>query len=309
MSEISKVVGIAMKFRNFKYYIEEAFISVARNRLMSLSSIATVGACIFIVIFSICVAANLDFMLSKLERTVMTVTIDNSVEDVSPLWSAVENLEHVQSTEYISREQALEEFAATFGDGENGDQIRMLSADNPMRRYIRVEPDDPRNAEDIITQIQAMEGIVEVKHAHEITNMLISLNNAVRIVSIVMILILTLLSVIIIMNTIKLTVNNRRTEITIMKYVGATEWFIRCPFMIEGIIIGLAGALIPIAASWLLYDSAIAAMQRNFAMLANVNTFKQSIELFPMLIPIALLLGALIGILGSVTSMRKHLSA
>jgi len=302
-----------MKFRSLKYYVEEAFVSVARNRLMSLSSIATVAACIFILIFSVCLALNLDFMLSKLERTVMTVTLDDALpqEDVSTLFTAINDLEHIQAplSEYISPEAALSEFASMLGESENSGYISALYSDNPMGRYIRITPNDPRNAEALIVEIEAMAGVVRVQNAHELTNMLISLNNAVRIVSIIMILILSLLSVIIIMNTIKLTVNNRRTEIIIMKYVGATEWFIKWPFVIEGIIIGVIGALIPIVISWFLYDGAISAMQNNFAMLSNADTFKASIELFPILIPLALLLGALIGTLGSITSMRKHLSA
>ena len=300
-----------MKFRSIKYYMEEAFISVARNRLMSLSSIATVAACIFIVIFSICLALNLEYMLEKLERTNMTVMIDDSTPqtDVNALYKKIEAMEHIQSAEYISREAALIEFAEMFGESENSTHIEALSKDNPMGRYIRIIPDNPRNSADLIAEIEGMPGVLRVKIAQDLTNMLMSLNNAVRIVSIIVIFILGLLSVIIIMNTIKLTVNNRRTEITIMKYVGATEWFIKWPFIIEGIIIGVLGALIPIIASWFLYDGAIAAIQRGFSLLATENTFRSGMELFPMLIPIALFMGVAIGTLGSITSMRKHLSA
>ena len=139
--------------------------------------------------------------------------------------------------------------------------------------------------------------------------MLTSLNNAVRIISVVMILILGLLSVIIIMNTIKLTVNNRRTEIIIMKYVGATEWFIKWPFVIEGILIGLSGALIPIILSWVLYERAVNAIRSSVEIFASMLAFKNGVELFPILIPLALVLGALIGTMGSITSMRRYLSA
>jgi len=301
-----------MKFRSMKYYLREAFVSVARNRLMSLSSIVTVAACIFILIFSICIAVNLDFMLEKLEQAGgIMVTIDNEVaqEDVLTLFAAVEALEHVESAEYISADAALADFASSMSADEGSQLIEKLSEDNPLRRYISVTMDSARNAQMVIDEIEAMHGVVRVRHSQDFTSMLISINNIVRIVSIVMILVLSLLSIIIIMNTIKLTVNSRKTEITIMKYVGATEWFIKWPFVIEGIIIGVAGALVPIIVSWFVYDGAIEAIQTNVALLSSIVVFKESIELFPILIPVALLLGAAIGTLGSVTSMRRYLSA
>jgi len=301
-----------MKFRSMKYYLREAFVSVARNRLMSLSSIVTVAACIFILIFSICIAVNLDYMLEKLEQAGgIMVTIDDAVaqEDVLKLFESVEALEHVSSAEYISADAALADFAASLDTAEGSRMLEKLSEDNPMGRYISVKMDSARNAASVIEQIEAMKGVVRVRHAQDFTAMLISINNIVRIISVVVILILSLLSIIIIMNTIKLTVNSRKTEITIMKYVGATEWFIKWPFVIEGIIIGVSGALIPIVISWFLYDGAVEAIQKNIALLSNIITFKAGIELFPLLIPVALLLGALIGTLGSMTSMRRYLSA
>ena len=301
-----------MKFRSVKYYLREAFVSVARNRLMSLSSVVTVAACIFILIFSICIAVNLDYVLEKLEQAggiMVTISDEATQENVLKLFETVEGLEHVLEAEYISADAALADFASRLSADEGSGILEKLSEDNPMRRYISVKMDSARNAEEVIRSIEAMDGVVRVRHAQDFTAMLISINNVVRIVSIVMILILSLLSVIIIMNTIKLTVNSRKTEITIMKYVGATEWFIKWPFIIEGIIIGVSGAVIPIVISWFVYDGAIEALQRNIAMLTNIVSFKEGIELFPVLIPLALLLGAVIGTLGSVTSMRRYLSA
>jgi len=301
-----------MKFRSFKYYMKEAVVSVARNRLMSLSSVVTVAACVFILIFSVCIAVNLDSFLEKLEQAGgISITIDEGLthDEVSALYDKVTGLEHVVLAEYLSADDALADFASKLKENESSDMIERLTKDNPLRRYINVTLDSSRSAAEVITALEKMDGIVRVRHAQEFTSMLLSVNSVVRVVSIIIILILSLLSVIIIMNTIKLTVNNRRTEITIMKYVGATEWFIKWPFVIEGVIIGVLGAVIPIVVGWLLYGSAVEAVQKQVEMLSAVLVFKEGIELFPVLIPLALLLGAAIGTLGSITSMRRYLSA
>ena len=311
-SEILKAVGTAMKFRSLKYYVGEAFVSVARNRLMSLSSIATVAACVFIVIFSVCIAVNLDAMLASLEKAGgITVIVDDALspESVPKLYDSIAALPNVELAEYISEDDALADFASTMADEGGTKMIEMLKDDNPMGRYIKVTLDSSRNTSAVVAQISALGGVARVRHASEFTSMLVSTNNVIRIISLGMILVLSLLSVIIVMNTIKLTVNNRRTEITIMKYVGATEWFIKWPFIIEGIIIGIAGSLIPVALSWFIYDRAVVTLAHTLDFMSRSLTFVEGIYLFPVLIPLALFVGALIGTLGSITSMRRYLSA
>ena len=128
-----------------------------------------------------------------------------------------------------------------------------------------------------------------------------------KIVSVVIIAILAIISIGIIMNTIKLTVIIRKNEIGIMKYVGATDWFIRWPFIVEGVIIGLIGAAIPSVISWLSYDRIVDYFNTHISVLNTLVSLKSGSEIFIVTIPVALLVGALLGAVGSITSVRKHL--
>jgi cell division transport system permease protein len=135
---------------------------------------------------------------------------------------------------------------------------------------------------------------------------LLTVNRGIRIVSAVIILAFVLISVVLIMNTIKLTVNMRSVEIGIMKYVGATDWFIRWPFIIEGMIIGLLGAAIPLAAGWFSYNKVLEIVS-GVTLLSGLNNFKTVDELFWVLIPLSTFSGMLIGSVGSILSMRRYL--
>ncbi len=151
------------------------------------------------------------------------------------------------------------------------------------------------------------EELEKVKYDKESIDVIIGINNIIRIASIIIILFLGLVSVIIIMNTIKLTVNNRKIEINIMKYVGATDSFIRWPFIIEGMIIGLIGAAIPTALCWFSYGKAIDLINANIPALTSLVEFKSVYSVFAVLIPFSLVLGVIIGAIGSVTSIKRHL--
>ena len=152
------------------------------------------------------------------------------------------------------------------------------------------------------------DGIANIKHAQEETNILLSISRIIHVVSAVIILSLALISVIIIMNTIKLAVNSRKDEISIMKYIGATNWFIRWPFIIEGMIIGFIGSLIPILISWPCYDKLVVIIYEKIPVIKKLFEFEPGIFIFSELAPIALALGVMIGIIGSFSSVRKYLN-
>ncbi len=151
------------------------------------------------------------------------------------------------------------------------------------------------------------QGIEAIRHAQQLTDTLLAIDAIFKIVSIVIIAILAVISVGIIMNTIKLTVFIRKNEIGIMKYVGATDWFIRWPFVVEGVIIGLIGAAIPSIISWLSYDKIVDYFNTHISVLNTLMSLKSGSEIFIVTIPVALLVGALLGAIGSITSVRKHL--
>ena len=299
-----------MKFRSIKYFFEEAFTSVVRNRLMSVTSILTVASCIFILVFSYCLAANVDFVMEQFENSVgLSVIISDTatVEEIEALRVKIVEMDNVERVTYISAEEALNSFAERVGDTSG--IIAGLKDDNPMPRSFTITLKNSRAQDKVIDELEGMvgNGLDKVLHARKTTSALITINNVIRIISIVIVLILGLLSVIIIMNTIKLTVNNRRADISIMKYVGATDWFIRWPFVIEGVIIGVAGAVVPILALSLSYGHIIGIVEEKMSSISGLFDFKSGIEIFPGLTPTMVVLGVFIGALGSVLSMRKYL--
>lgn len=151
------------------------------------------------------------------------------------------------------------------------------------------------------------QGIESIRHAQQVTDALVTIDAIFKIVSVVIVGILAVIAIGIIMNTIKLTVFIRKNEIGIMKYVGATDWFIRWPFVVEGVIIGLIGAAIPSIISWLSYDRIVDYFNTHISILNTLVSLKSGSEIFVVTIPAALLVGALLGAVGSITSIRKHL--
>jgi cell division transport system permease protein len=154
----------------------------------------------------------------------------------------------------------------------------------------------------------SFKGIKSIRHAEVLTDYFLAINTAVKVVGSALIIILCIISIGIIMNTIKLTVFVRKTEIGIMKYVGATDWFIRWPFIIEGVVIGLIGAIIPIVICWLAYARFEVIYVTDFSIIANTASLKTGLQIFSIVGPISILMGALLGAVGSITAIRRHLN-
>ena len=298
-----------MKFSSLKYYIQEGFNGLLKNSLMSVASIATVAACIFIITVSSCIIANLHSMLTQIENNIgIVVFLDDDVdsEKINEVSDAINATEHVETVTYISPQEALdglkEEWdAAEILDGFDGEN-------NPLSHSFEISIDNIENQQSVIDALSQIDGIRNIRNAQSETQILLRLNRVVGVVGIVGMIILAAISVVIITNTIKISVYNRRTEINIMKYVGATDWFIRWPFVVEGVIIGILGAFIPLAISWPLYDKCVSMANEHFAFIANIASFLGGYEIFSKLVPLGFLAGILLGVIGSITSIRKHLN-
>ncbi|MCD8091189.1 MAG: FtsX-like permease family protein [Clostridiales bacterium] len=150
-------------------------------------------------------------------------------------------------------------------------------------------------------------GIEKIRHATEEANGLVKINTAVRIFSLIIVVILCIISVSIIMNTIRLTVVIRKNEINIMKYVGATDWFIRWPFVIEGMLIGLIGSLIPTLLCFFGYTECLRLVAEKAPVINNIAEFASAVDIFIFIAPVTIIFGILLGIIGSASSMRKYL--
>lgn len=298
-----------MKFRSIKYFFSEAFSGVIRNRLMSIASIGTVAACIFMIVISYCALTNVDYMLTQIEESIgIAVFLEEDVnsDKVLEINDQLVNMDHVESVSYISPEDALQEMK------ESWDAEEILAgfdeSNNPLTSSFEVSLDDIQYQNDVVSKIEQIEGVRKIRSSETETEFLVKISNFLRLFGSVLILALAAISVVIITNTVKLSVFTRRTEISIMKYVGATDWFIRWPFVIEGIITGLVGAAIPIIVAWPLYNKLIDVIYAQIPMIRSIVTFKFGIDIFSVLLPVSLAFGALLGVLGSNISLRKHLN-
>ena len=298
-----------MKFRSIKYFFSEAFSGVIRNRLMSVASIGTVAACIFMIIISYCALTNVNYMLTQIEESIgisIFLEDDADADTVLALNDQLVTMEYVDSVRYISSEEALDEMKQSW-DAED-----ILSGidetNNPRTGSFEVNLTDISHQSEVVEKIEQLDGVRKIRSSETETEFLVKLSHFLRIFGGVLILALAAISVVIITNTIKLSVFTRRTEISIMKYVGATDWFIRWPFIIEGIIIGIVGASIPIIIAWPLYNKLISIIYEQIPMIHSIVSFRFGIDIFSILLPVALIFGALLGVLGSNISLRKHLN-
>ena len=296
-----------MSFGRSKYFLSEAFHNLIRNRLMTIASILTVASCLLIVSVFYSLAVNIDLFLHNLERDIgITVFVydDVDAEGLAVLDERIREIEHVVSVLYISRVQAFEEVLETFEDP----LIMEGMPPDFLPRSFNIELYNLRYHDDIVAELEAIShlGIERMRLNHNVARMMLTISNVVTWVSWALILILAGVSIIIITNTIRITVNARQAEINIMKYVGATDWFIRWPFLIEGILIGVIGALIPVLIVGFGYTAIIGMVQDGLPVIEFIE-FRDANEIFVRLFPFVISLGVIIGAVGSGTSIRKHL--
>jgi len=298
-----------MKFRNISYTVKEAFGSLVKNRLMSAASIITLASCLFIVSVSFCLAVNLDYILIQME-SMMSITVylqdGMSDEDISNLIDEVNNIPYVTHLKYVSKEQALEGFKASLNDSSH--ILDGLEEDNPLPASLELDIDSLSHWDSVENSLNRLKdsGIETVQQGKQTANALTTINNVLRVISVLIIAGLGIISIVIIFNTIRIAVNNRKTEINIMKYVGATDAFIRGPFIVEGIIIGIVGALLPLIIVYPLYNPVLDALRQSLPVMSFL--FRTQLYIFSLLTPLLLIAGVLIGVMGSAISIRRHLN-
>ena len=293
-----------MKIRTIEYFIKEAFSSMRHNGLMSVASITTVALSLLILGMFLVMVLNLNHMASVLESQVqISVYLDDKLEDnaIRALGGKIAKIPGVQETTFISKDQALERFKERLGEQQG--ILATLGETNPLPNAYEVKVDKPERVRDVAQELSKFEGVENAKFSQNVVDQLFSLTRMVRIIGIALIIFLALAALFIISNTIRITVFARRKEIGIMKYVGATDWFIRWPFLIEGMIMGFCGSLIAVA---LLFQAYSTLTQRVYESLA----FLPIIPKYPFLQTISILLiivGTLIGATGSTISLKRFL--
>ncbi len=297
-----------MRPSTIKYYLKEGLGGLKKNLLMTVASIVAVMACISIMSFSYCVAFNLQHILQQMEDSIgISVFLggDPTSQEIEEMKTKISKIDHVLDVQYISPADALEALKADWGAEE--DIFEGLDeTNNPLSHSFQITLDNIENQGSVLAALKGIDGIDNIRHGQTETELIMKANKVFNIASILVMLILGVISVMIIMNTIRISVVNRRVEINIMKYVGATDWFIRWPFIIEGVIIGMVGAVIPLLIGMPIYAKVVSSLYNYFPVIKMIQ-FLLTGDIFIVLFPVALIFGILLGVIGSVTSIRKHL--
>lgn len=293
------------------YAIRQGFKNIGRNRLFSLASVGTITACLFIFGIFYCIVANFQYMVHAAESNVgVTVFFDETVTEdrMLEIQRLIDAREEVSSTNYISADDAWENFKQDyFADGDEG-ILAGLDQDNPLVDCASVQvylADTSRQAE-LISYIESLEGVSEVNASDIIAESFTNFSRLIGYVSFGIILILVFVAIFLISNTVMIGIAVRKEEIAIMKYIGATDLFVRGPFIIEGMTIGLIGSVIPVAILRALYPIVVDFVLEHFSILNRILTFMNVNDVFNILIPISLAIGLGIGFIGSYMTLRKH---
>ncbi|MEA4816536.1 MAG: permease-like cell division protein FtsX [Lachnospiraceae bacterium] len=299
-----------MRFSSLKYLLKEGVSGLFMNRLMTIASIAVVSACILIMSFSYCVITNINYVLKQLEESIgIEVFLDSNytAEEINKINDEISKIEHITQVVYVSPSEAL----AQLKDEWDADDVLegFNEENNPLSHSFEIKIDNIKNQSKVLDALNQIKDIKNITHAQGEAEVLLKVNKLITIAGGLTILILAIISVVIIFNTIKISVYTRKTEINIMKYVGATDWFIRWPFLIEGIFIGFIGSVIPMLISWPLYGKTISVLYEYLPILKNIVTFRFGSDIFSVLIPVSFAAGILLGVVGSASSIRKHLNA
>ncbi len=293
-----------MKINNIGYLIKEGFRGIFLHGFMSFAAVCVTIACLLIVgSFSI-LAYNLDVMVEKLSQTSeIMVYVDTSLSDAEArsIGTRINTLDNILKSEFVSREQALENF---INDHNNNAAFNGVQAEDLRHRYV-VTLEDNTLMQETDHQLKQIPGVAKTDAAYELAEGFTTIQNMLNIASVALIAMLLVISLLIISNTIKLAMYDRKQEIAIMKMVGATNSFIRLPFVVEGFTLGMVGAIIAFGLEWVLYDALVERLTAVDAL--RLFTFVPFLEL---LIPMVATFGAaglFVGIVGSWTSIRKFM--
>ncbi|WMI81535.1 permease-like cell division protein FtsX [Anaerotignum sp. MB30-C6] len=297
-----------MRPSTIKYYLREGLSGLKKNLLMTMASIMAVMACISIVSFSYCVASNLQHILQQMEDSIgisVFISGDPTSQEIEDMKSKIKGIDHVIDVQYISPNDALGALKDDWGAEE--DIFEGLDdTNNPLSHSFQITLDKIESQSGVLGALKGIDGIDNIRHGQTETELIMKANKVFNIASVLVMLILGIISIMIIMNTIRISVVNRRVEINIMKYVGATDWFIRWPFIIEGVIIGMVGAVIPLLIGMPIYAKIVSSLY-NYIPVIKMIQFKLMGDVYIVLFPVALGFGIILGIIGSITSIRKHL--
>ena len=313
MSATKRKVDI-LRISTIGYSAKQGIKNIWRNIIFSAASIATMTACIFLFGLFFSLLINFRYIVKNAEEGVaVTVLFDDGVDQatINSIGEQIKAYKGVTKVEYVSAEEAWDEWSKQyFGDTElESEMAEGFKNDNPLANSssYSVYVDKIEHQDALVKYIEGLDGVREVNQLKGATQTLSSFNTLLTYISVAIILILLCVAVFLISNTVAIGISIRKEEIGIMKLIGATNFFVRAPFLIEGMIIGLIGAIIPLVLLFVMYKKVIEYVLTKFSMLSSVVQFMSVTQVFEVLTPVALILGMGIGLFGSVITIRKHL--
>ena len=300
-----------MRISTIGYQTKQGFKNIGRNKMFSVASIATMAACIFLFGIFFSIVTNFRYMVQKAEEGVaITVFFDEEATDaqIKKIGDELKSQNGVLKVNFVSADEAWDSFKDEyFGDAK--ELADGFKDDNPLSGSDNYEVymSDVSKQKDVVSYAEKLDGVSKVNKSDVVAKTLTSVNRLIYYVSIVLIGILLAVSIFLISNTVTMGITVRREEIAIMKYIGAKDGFVRAPFVIEGLIIGAVGAVIPLVLLYFMYDKVITYIMTKFSLLNNIIDFLPVATVYRTLLPIGIALGVGIGFVGSFFTIRKHL--
>ena len=296
-----------MKISTLFYTIWQGIKNLFRNKLFTLASIATISSCLFLFGIFYAVLANFQNIVKTAEEGVCVVVFfDEGISEdrIEEIGEMIKKRGEVSAINFVSADEAWDSFKEEYlGEYSEGFLENPLADSANYEIYLN----DVSMQNSLVTFLESVDGVREVKRSEMTAMTLDGVNKLIGYVSLGIILLLFFVSVFLISNTVTIGIQVRKEEITIMKYIGATDFFTRAPFVIEGILIGLIGSSIPLGVIYFLYNKAIQFVTESSSVLASLLNFLTIEEIFKILLPLSLAIGVGIGFFGSFSTVRKHL--
>lgn len=293
--------------RKILYPISQAFRQLRRNKAMAFASIFAITAMLLILGLFMMITINVNTAAESIKQDYNVIEVylvdDLEMSDVESLVNEIDDIDNVATTEYRTKETAMKILKERWGD--SGYLLDGLSH-NPLPNSILVTTENVAKSDVVADKLSDMDGVEDIKYYKDTVNKLVKITNAMQIAALIIMIFLIFISVIIVSNTIKLTVFARSEEISIMKYVGATNWFIRAPFLCEGIIIGLISALVSAGVIAFIYERIIMVIGKDLLTVLSTPMVPTGFLTYN-LVWIFIALGVSIGTWGSIISMRRFL--
>lgn len=293
-----------MLHRQVYYILQEVFRSFKRNSLLNFAAVGITAISLLVLGAGLLLVINTNQITSTMESNIeIMVFLKEDISEkealsMEPLFNKISGVKEVY---FITRDEALVSLEEQMGKGTN--LRESLGDDNPLPNAFKIKTRDPREVSAVAAEVDRLPGVEKVRYGQEVVEKLLKLTNWVHTIGLIIIVLLAVSSIFLIATTTRLTLFARRQEINIMKYVGATDWFVRWPFLLEGVILGCMGALLAVSVLYLSYGTLIAKLQMAVPFLPLVSESMYLLWIFGGLVAGGIILGAI----GSAISVRKYL--